>query len=140
MAPKDPNTFMVFQQRFLSGQPQLNPVLDALGETLTRLWDLYDPLCANSIIVSVFEFLTATCMEPKLERLPRIRSTQRFPWFIRERNGVGVAYALFMFAKSSRTDIMEFIQAIPDMNFWIDATNDLMSSVLFIYRVALCVI
>ena len=129
MAPRDPSTFSAFEQRFLSGQRQLDPVLDALVEVLMRLWDLYDPLCANSIIAATFEFFTSTCIEPELETLSLIQGTQRFSWYMRERTGVATAFGLMMFTKSTGVHMMEFIQAIPDMNFWICLTNDLLSSV-----------
>ena len=129
MAPRDPTTFSVFEQRFLSGQPQLNPVLDALARVLMDMWDFYGPICANSIIAATFEFITSTCIEPELERMPLIRGIQRFSWFFRARTGMGVPYALFAFPKSARLGPMEYIQAVPDMDFWIDASNDLVSSV-----------
>ncbi|KAF8576474.1 terpenoid synthase, partial [Ramaria rubella] len=127
MAPKDPSTFSVFEQRFLRGQPQLNPVLDALVEVLLCMWELYDPFCANYIVASTFEFLTATCLEPELETLPLIQGAQRFPWFIRNGTGVATAFACMIFTKSGRFDIMKYVRAIPDMNFWIALTNDVLS-------------
>ncbi|KAF8511698.1 isoprenoid synthase domain-containing protein [Gautieria morchelliformis] len=127
MAPKDPSPFCAFQQRFISGQPQLDPVLDALAGVLMRMWDLYDPLCANSIIAGTFEFITINCLEFDMKRLPLIRGTERFPWFVRDRTGGGIPVALLAFTKSTKIDMMEFIQAIPDINFWIALTNDMLS-------------
>ena len=129
MAPKDPSTFSVFEQRFLSGQPQLNPVLDALVKVLMHMWDIFDPICANSITAATFEFVTSSCLEPELERLPLIRGIQRFSWFLRTRTGVAVSFSLFNFPKSSRLGLMEYIQAMADMDFWVSVTNDLISSV-----------
>ncbi|KAF8511697.1 isoprenoid synthase domain-containing protein [Gautieria morchelliformis] len=127
MAPKDPSPFCAFQQRFISGQPQLDPVLDALAGVLMRMWDLYDPLCANSIIAGTFEFVTINCLELDMKKLPLIRGTERFPWFVRDRTGGGTPFALMAFTKSTKIDMMEFIQAIPDINFWISLTNDMLS-------------
>ena len=129
MAPKDPGPFRVFQQRFLNGQPQLNPVLDALVGVMMRFWDLYDPLCANSIIAFTFEFVTSTSMQTDLEKLSLVRGTQRFPMFLRDRTGASIPYALLMFTKSTQIDLMEYFQALPDMNFWINIVNDILSSV-----------
>ena len=128
-APKDPIPFRAFQQRFLSGEPQLNPVLDALVDALMRTWDLFDPLCANSIIAFTFEFVTSTSMQADVEKLSLSRGAQRFSWFFRERSGVPTSYTLFMFAKSTQIDIMEYFQAIADMNFWMCLVNDILSSV-----------
>jgi Trichodiene synthase (TRI5) len=130
MAPKDPTNFIGFEERFLSGQPQLDPVLDALVEVLMRMWDFYDPFCANSIIVSSFEFFSSTCLEPDLERLPVVQGTERFSWYLRERTGVAVAFSLMTFTKSSRINTMAFVQAVPDMTFWICVSNDLFSWVI----------
>jgi Trichodiene synthase (TRI5) len=129
LAPKDPNSFIGFQQRFLSGQPQLDPVLDAFADMLLRMWDLYDPLCANSIIHSAFEHVTMCCMEPEIEKLPLVRVSQRFPWYVRHRNGIGPAYALFCFPKSTQINTMEYIHAVPVMDPWLCLTNDILSSV-----------
>ena len=131
MAPKHPSSFSVFEQRFLSGKPQLDPILDAFVGVLLRMWDFYDPLCANSIVVSTFEYVTSTCIEPDIERLPLVQGTQRFSWFVRERTGVGIAYALLTFTKSTEINTMEYIHAMPDMDFWICLTNDILSSVSF---------
>jgi Trichodiene synthase (TRI5) len=139
MAPKDPSSFSGFQQRFLSGQPQLNPILDALAKVLLRMWDLYDPLCANTIIISAFEMVTMCCMEPEIEKLPLVRGVRRFPWYVRQRNGVGPAYGFMVFPKSTQINIMEYIHAIPDMDRWICLTNDILSSVL-LFLLSPCVI
>ncbi|KAF8584202.1 terpenoid synthase [Ramaria rubella] len=127
MAPRDPSTFGVFEQRFLRGQPQLNPVLDALVEVLLRTWELYDPFCANYIVLSAIEFFTATCLEPELETLPLIQGAHRFPWFIRSGSGIATAFGCMMFTKSNKIDIMKYVRVIPDMNFWIAVTNDVLS-------------
>lgn len=129
MTCKDPGPFSVFEQRFLSGQPQLNPVLDALVGVLLRLWDLYDPLCANSITSSVFNYFTATCLEANPQKLSLVQGTERFSDFLRTHTGVSIAFAAMMFTKSTEVDITEYFQAIPDMDFWIGLTNDLLSFV-----------
>ncbi|KAF8586475.1 terpenoid synthase [Ramaria rubella] len=127
MAPKDPKAFRSFEQRFLCGQPQLDPVLDALVEVLLRMWELYDPLCANYIVISTLEFITATSLEPELDTFPLVQGVRRFPWFIRNGTGVGTAFAFMIFTKSAKIDPVKYLQAIPDMNFWIALTNDVLS-------------
>jgi len=127
MASKDPAPFSVFESRFLSGKPQLDPALDTLVEVLLRMWEKYDPLSANTQIASVFEFITSSCIEPDVETLSLIRGGQRIPWFMRERTGLGTGYALMAFPKTRKIHILDYIQGIPDMNFWIAVTNDLLS-------------
>jgi Trichodiene synthase (TRI5) len=126
---KDSPALREFQQRFLRGQPQLDPVFAALADVLLRLWDHYQSLCANSIVSSVFQFMTYSCVEPELDRLPLINNAQRFPWFMRERIGISEACAFMTFPNTRKLDIMQYLRAIPDMIFWIDGANDLLSSV-----------
>jgi hypothetical protein len=128
---KDSAPHREFQQRFLRGQTQLDPILDALADVLLHLWDHYQPVCASSITSSVFQFINYSCVELELERLPLTQNSQRFPWFMRERIGIAEAYGFMTFANSCKVDIMQYIRAAPDMVFWIDAVNDLLSSVFF---------
>jgi hypothetical protein len=129
VAAKNPATYGDFEQRFLRGQPQLDPVLDALVEVLMQMWGQYDALAANSIITASFDFVTTSCMEPDLEKAPLVKGTQRFSYYLRERTGGSYAYAFLLFPKSSQISVTEYIQAMPDMCFWISMVNDLISSV-----------
>jgi hypothetical protein len=129
MVSRDSTPCSQFEERFLRGQPQLDPVLDALSDVLLSMMKQYDSLCANTIIAAVFEFVTFCCIEPEVEALPLIRGAQRVPWFLRERTGVAAAFALMIFPKTRKINLLEYIQAMPDMNFWISVTNDLLSCV-----------
>ena len=129
MASKDPTPAVAFKERFLRRQPQLDPVLDAAAEVFMRIYQYYDAHAANCIIASALEFLTFSSVEVRIQELPLIREAHRFPWFLRERTGIGAAYAFFMFPKRLGIDIMEYIQVMPDMVVWIDLTNDLLSYV-----------
>jgi hypothetical protein len=116
-----------FEQRFLRGLPQLDPVLNALTEVLFALCDQYDTLAANVILSATFDFMNSSCMEPAMESVPLIRDAAHFPWYLRDQTGIGKAFALFPFTKTRRIAITEYIQALPDMNYWISAVNDLLS-------------
>jgi hypothetical protein len=129
MSSRDVGPFAVFEQRLLRGLPQLNAVLDALADVLFRMCDQYETPTANSILTATFEFVNSTCIEPDIETLPLVRGCTRFPWFLRDRTGVAIAFALMLFPKSKRIGVTDYIQALPDMNFWISVTNDLLSCV-----------
>lgn len=118
-----------FEQRFLRGLPQLDPVLTAFAEVIISLCDHYDTLVANVILTAILDFVNSSCMEPTIERLPLIQDAGRFPWYLRDQTGIGKGFALFMFTKSSKIVITDFIQAIPDLNYWISAVNDFLSCV-----------
>jgi hypothetical protein len=128
-ASKDVAAFGDFEQRFLRGLPQLEPVLTVFAEVIIALCDQYDTLIANAILTATFEFVNSNCMEPAIESVPLIRDAGRFPWYLRDQTGIGKAYALMAFPKTRKLPITDYIQAVPDMNYWIAAINDFLSYV-----------
>ena len=128
-ASKDVPVFASFEQRFLRGLPQLEPVLSVFAEVIIALCDKYDTLAANAILTATFEFINSNCMEPAFESVPLIRDAGRFPWYLRDQTGIGKAYALMAFPKTRKLAFTDYIQAVPDMNYWIAAINDFLSCV-----------
>ncbi|KAG6831022.1 hypothetical protein H0H92_013210 [Tricholoma furcatifolium] len=129
-----------FQTRFIRGLPQLDPVLDAFADVLHTLLATYPPLQSNLILTAAFEFVTASCVEPRLTLDHKIKPSKtssvqvanptvasRFPYFLRERTGLGLPGALMLFSPSQPTDFVDCFQALGDMTFWIAAVNDLLS-------------
>jgi Trichodiene synthase (TRI5) len=129
MASKDVAALSAFEQRFLRGLPQLDPVLTAFAEVIISLCDQYDTLIANAILTSTFDFVNSNCMESTFESVPLIRDAGRYPWFLRDQTGVGKAFVYMVFPKTMKVAITDFIQAVPDMNYWVSAVNDFLSSV-----------
>ncbi|KAF9465969.1 isoprenoid synthase domain-containing protein [Collybia nuda] len=127
MASRDVDSFAPFQQRFLRRSPQLDPVLTAFADLLLRMCDQYDTITANSIISATFEFVNSTCIEPDLERMPLVQGVLRFPLFVRDRTGVSTSFALMLFPFSKKILVTGYIQALPDMIFWVSLSNDLLS-------------
>ncbi|KAG6864705.1 hypothetical protein C0991_007777, partial [Blastosporella zonata] len=119
--------FVEFQPRFMSGEEQLDPVLDAFAAVMKRMCSKLPTLFSNLWLTSTFEFITATCAEPEIEALPLLRGARRFPTFLRDRTGLGVPYALMIYPKSRPVAFVTCFQALPDMNFWIAAINDILS-------------
>ncbi|GJJ15977.1 hypothetical protein Clacol_010256 [Clathrus columnatus] len=127
LTAKDPTPFREFASRLLRGQQQLDPILTALTETLGRMWDSYDPLTASAIFNDTLSYVTGTCIEPELHRLPLVQGIDRFSWYIRDLTGASNAYGLFPFTKNGNFNMLNVVQALPSMNFWICLTNDLLS-------------
>jgi hypothetical protein len=92
-----------------------------------NMWDLYDPLSVNSIIAATLEFITSNCIEPELENMTFVKGVERFSWFMREKSGIATGFALSIFTKSGNFRTLDFVQALPDMYYWIDLANDLLS-------------
>jgi hypothetical protein len=107
--------------------PQLDPVLTAFADVIISLYDHYDVFVMNTILTATFDFVNSSCMEPTVESLPLIREAKSFPWYLRDLTGIGKAFTLFMFTKSSKVAITDYIQAIPNMNHWISCVNDFLS-------------
>ncbi|KAH9965486.1 isoprenoid synthase domain-containing protein [Russula dissimulans] len=126
VSPRNTAPFLAFQHRFLHSLPQLDPVLDALADVL-HLIDDHDVVFANTIISGTFDAITAICIEPVIESSTLTSNVARLPWFFRSRTGFGVGSALLAFPKSRNLDIGVILQILPTMDFWISATNDLLS-------------
>ncbi|KAG6861154.1 hypothetical protein C0995_003422 [Termitomyces sp. Mi166 len=126
-SPKDVTAFVAFEEHFLRNLPQLDPLLDGLASCLHRMFDLYPTLFASTIINSVFDSIAGTCIEPSIQKLELPRTSTLFPWFLRQRNGAGLAYALMVFPKSRQVDYAVCFQALGDMEFWIAGINDILS-------------
>ncbi|KIJ56160.1 hypothetical protein M422DRAFT_239367 [Sphaerobolus stellatus SS14] len=107
-----------FQRRCLSGQRRTDPLLDALMDVFHRLWDFYDTLSCNGIIRSAQTFMTSSCIEKLLETVPLVPNVTCFPWYIRKATGLATCYATFWFTKSCGFQAMDFIQALPDIEFY----------------------
>ncbi|KAF9458113.1 isoprenoid synthase domain-containing protein [Collybia nuda] len=127
MCSKDIAAYSVFQERFLRGQPQLNPILDALVEVLLRFFDQYDAPTANSILSASLDFVNSNCIEPKLAALSPVPGAVHFPWYFRDRAGMAIVYALMMFPKTKGVVVSDYVQVLQEMNFWIALTNDVLS-------------
>jgi len=127
VAPQNTAPYLAFQHRFLLKLPQLDPVLDALADVLHLIDYYYDVVFANTIISGTFDVITAICIEPVIESFTLTSNVARLPWFFRSRNGFGVGSALLAFPKSRNPDIGVILQILPTMDFWISATNDLLS-------------
>ncbi|KNZ81002.1 Trichodiene synthase [Termitomyces sp. J132] len=127
VSTKDVVPFVAFQQRFLRGQPQLDPVLKMFADVMHRMCDQLPPLFANLWLSATFEFITATCAESEIGALRISPRAKRFPAFLRDRTGLGVPYALMIYPKSRPVDFVTCFQVLPEMNFWIAAINDILS-------------
>lgn len=127
MVANDGTSVTAFQERFYRRQPQSDPVLDALSDIFLKFYDMNDPLSSNLIITCTLEFLTSSVIEPQTGAVQLVRDAWRFPWFMRERTGFGESWAHLVFPKRLGVNLMDYIEAVPDMTFWIDITNDILS-------------
>ncbi|TDZ13528.1 Alpha-cuprenene synthase COP6 [Colletotrichum sidae] len=123
---------MVFHQRFFKGERQLNNLLEGIATLLREAHDLFDPVMANMLQLSVLKFLTSNLLERHegFQKLKVTRAGEKFPDFYRDLSGMNVAYAVFCYPKEQYPDVSQFLEAIPDMAKFIDISNDVLSYVL----------
>ncbi|KAJ4267559.1 Longiborneol synthase clm1 [Fusarium torreyae] len=121
----------MFQQRYIKGDDQPTILLRAFASQLQLAYELYHPLVANLIINSSFNLLTSTALVAregiKEKRYNPSKGGNYFPWYIRERDGVGEAYAWFTFPKRQFPNLDVPIEAIEDMTRFIAFANDVLS-------------
>ncbi|KAF4468047.1 longiborneol synthase [Fusarium albosuccineum] len=112
----------MFQQRYIMGEEQ---------PTLRLAYKLYHPLVANLIVSSSFNLLSSTALVAregiKQKRYCPSPGGNGFSWYIRERDGVGEAYAWFTFPKNQFPNLDVPIEAIDDMTRFIAFANDVLS-------------
>ncbi|KAI1778682.1 terpenoid synthase [Hypoxylon cercidicola] len=118
-----------FHQRFATGEPQPTRLLESFAQCLRSTFHHWNPIVASIIVSSSMNFVNACALEvrPEIEHMTPTRGGQNLPWYLRERNGVGDAYAYFAFPKALYPDISCFIEAIPDLSMYVCFANDILS-------------
>ncbi|OTB01432.1 hypothetical protein M426DRAFT_64080 [Hypoxylon sp. CI-4A] len=118
-----------FHQRFVTGEPQPTLHLERWAENLRSTFNYWDPLVASMIVASSINFTNACVLEARLEtgRMVPTKGGQQWPWYLREKSGIGDAYAYFAFPKALCPDVLSFMEAIADLSAFICLTNDILS-------------
>ncbi|KAJ7708152.1 Trichodiene synthase, partial [Mycena rosella] len=124
-----PTALQDFQIGLLQGQVHENPVLHQFSNHLRDMYLYWEPLIANCIVCAALEFVNGCVLESRSEIQGMAVSSlaERWPYFLRAKTGVAAAYTLMIFPKSNNPDISKFIQAVADINVFIDLTNDVLS-------------
>ncbi|KAL6922929.1 hypothetical protein FSST1_000203 [Fusarium sambucinum] len=119
------------QNRYTSGIEQPTTLLRAFAKQLQVAYHLYHPLVANLIFDSSLNLLTSTTLVAregiKEKGYRPSKGGNCFPWYIRERDGVGKAYAWFTFPKKQFPNLDIPIEAIKDMTRFIAYVNNVLS-------------
>ncbi|RGP71697.1 longiborneol synthase [Fusarium longipes] len=124
-----PDEFEMFHQRFCAGQKQPIPLLQGWADLMNLAFEHWDPVVANFIVAASLNFLNANALQARDEfaKFERTKAGHSWAWFIREKDGVGEAYAWFTFPKRLCADKSRFMEVIPDLSMWIGLTNDVLS-------------
>jgi hypothetical protein len=117
-----------FQRLWLSGQPQMHPMLDRMVELLMEIRQHWDPICADIITNGTFYFVDGTLLETHSD-WPCIQlkgPSYLWPSWFRWTTAIGV-YACFLFPKSVCEDLTKFIHTIPELDRWNAYADDILS-------------
>ncbi|THG93778.1 hypothetical protein EW026_g7552 [Hermanssonia centrifuga] len=111
----DMHALQEFSTRLNSGLPQLHPVLEYVVDILHRMPEFYLPYACKAIVISTIEFINMTLFEKEIEDMEVCGDALRWVEYKRLRNGIGEAYAFFVWDKFSFPDITTHIQANPEI-------------------------
>ncbi|KAK1841568.1 hypothetical protein CCHR01_15802 [Colletotrichum chrysophilum] len=127
---KSPEDCSRFVERLAAGEKQPTPLLEGWAELMRLAFKYWDPVVANFIVAASLNFVNANVLENRHEfkTLKPTRGGKNWPWFMRDKDGVAEAYALFTFPKDRYQDISNYLEMIPDnMSSYLSLTNDILS-------------
>ncbi|KZV77247.1 terpenoid synthase [Peniophora sp. CONT] len=118
-----------FQRRFHSRLPQLHPVLDRYANYMLKLYAHYESYVASAMIMSSCAFMDASYLELRAltKPGPTKSDAKLWPYYIRNLSGVPVFYSFACFPQKDHPDLVNYIQAIPDMLIFTNFLNDVLS-------------
>lgn len=111
----DPRAVEEFVPRLCAGSRQLHPVLDHFVETCHTLQRSYPTFGANSIYASTIDFVNAEHFQGRDEAQDLRLSGDSAPYvrYMRDKDGVGAAYAAFVWPKDRFPNSADYIQVFP---------------------------
>ncbi|KAK7046474.1 terpenoid synthase [Favolaschia claudopus] len=138
-----------FSDRVYQGETQQNPVLALYHEDLKTLSKLHkqDSVLRGLAVVPWIDHIDACLMEKQLlileckrseadgaelikySREDSLASKLRVPHYLRSKSAVSEAYAACIFKPDNQQNLplTKYMKAIPDIVFFIEATNDILS-------------
>ncbi|KAJ6569367.1 hypothetical protein B0H19DRAFT_1257010 [Mycena capillaripes] len=118
-----------YQRRLLLEYPQEDPVLGHFHHVLGRLYDYWDPVCANSMACAALEFLSGTILgnRPDITPMAACPSAPNWPKYLREKSRMAPGFACAVFPVLTHPNISTYIQTLPDIADYFYLANDILS-------------
>ncbi|KAF9258731.1 terpenoid synthase, partial [Marasmius fiardii PR-910] len=115
-----------FNERFVKGLAQNDPILDALTKIISDTFKYYGLIQSNMFVTSSLDFMTSLMLDLEMRKLtPMSRTKSRFAAYLRSISGIQIAYAMLAFPKD--IDVRAYIQCLPQMTIYIGYMNDVLS-------------
>lgn len=102
-----------FMERLYSGSAQLHPLLDRFVENLRSMRDYFPAYSSKLIIKASVDFVNNMSIDAELEKMTLRPSALNYVTSKRFYNGIGDAYACFVWDKFTFPHITSYLQAIP---------------------------
>ncbi|KIP01167.1 hypothetical protein PHLGIDRAFT_80906 [Phlebiopsis gigantea 11061_1 CR5-6] len=116
-----------FMDRMYSGTAQLHPLLDRFVENLRDMRKFFSPYASKLIIKSSIDFVNNMAVDVELAGMSLRPTALAYVTSKRFYNGIGDAYACFVWDKFAFPRVATYLQAVPDMNIFCDYVNDIFS-------------
>ncbi|KAK8012066.1 hypothetical protein PG989_000326 [Apiospora arundinis] len=129
-----PDVIANLQRNLATGRPFEDPMLDWFArELVPQLWDHFNPLVANMILVACYDFVNGIGIEHVTQDAAVHPKAERFPDWLRFKTGLSPMYALLALARHSDKDrknadgFGRYVQAVPDVIVFTNIVNDVIS-------------
>ncbi|KAF8842617.1 terpenoid synthase [Paxillus ammoniavirescens] len=115
----------LFNQRFVNGEKQGNVALGAVAGHFRQIPSVFGrPISANLVTTSVLNGITAGVIEWDNRDMKVVASAERYSSYLRSMSGIGVAYTIMAFPPD--IPLEEYIQALPEIDFFTSIANGLL--------------
>lgn len=102
-----------FIGRLMSGLPQLHPILDLVVDNLRGMADFFPRHAAQTISTSALHHINRTVFDTERADTDLSDDAMHYVQWTRIKDGIGIAYAFFIWDKFNLPDLRAYIQAIP---------------------------
>lgn len=102
-----------FIPRLLRGSSQLHPAIDHVVDNLRHMSDYFPRRAAQAISTSALNFINRTIFDTEQADHVLSQDAIRYVEWTRIKDGIGEAYAYFIWDKFKFPDTTSYIQAIP---------------------------
>jgi hypothetical protein len=123
----DATAVATFQERCELQQSHEDPVMNVFQVFLRQFWQFYQPFCSNAIVSASYEFVNGCYLETLRVPSKNEPAADLWPYYVRAKTGVAPAYSFMIFPKREGQQLPDFLLAIPEVNRFIDLTNDVLS-------------
>ncbi|KAF9264979.1 terpenoid synthase, partial [Marasmius fiardii PR-910] len=119
-----------FNERFVNGLPQDDPVLHVLDQTLRDSPEYYGQIQSNMIIPGTLDFVISLMMDMEIREITVRSISPDFAAFWRSLSGIPIGFTMFIFPKEIK--LSAYIECLPHMKTYVNCMRSI--DVLSFYK------